>query len=109
MSKSQRLLPLACLLTACAGAQTSPPATTAAAPTTAPAPAAERGGPGPIDLGAMDRSVRPGDDFFSYANGSWFRSTEIPADRVAWGVASELDERVRGQTRQLLEAADSSS
>jgi putative endopeptidase len=97
------------VVTACAGAQTPPPATTAAAPTSAAAPATQPAGPGPIDLGAMDRSVLPGDDFFSYANGNWYRSTEIPPDRVMWGAAGELDERVRGQTRQLLEAAASSS
>ena len=34
-----------------------------------------------IDLAAMDKSVKPGDDFFLYANGSWFKNTEIPADR----------------------------
>ena len=28
----------------------------------------------------MDTSVRPGDDFFSYVNGTWIAETEIPAD-----------------------------
>ena len=27
----------------------------------------------------------PGDDFFRYANGTWLKETEIPADRSAWG------------------------
>lgn len=34
-----------------------------------------------LDVPGMDRSVKPGDDFFRYANGAWFRTTEIPADR----------------------------
>ncbi|MFA6219905.1 MAG: M13 family metallopeptidase [Erythrobacter sp.] len=34
-----------------------------------------------IEQGWMDVSARPGDDFFRYANGGWFDSTEIPADR----------------------------
>ena len=34
-----------------------------------------------IDLSGMDKSVRPGDDFFAFANGSWFKSVSIPADR----------------------------
>ncbi|MEO5808656.1 MAG: M13 family metallopeptidase [Sphingomicrobium sp.] len=38
-----------------------------------------------IDLSAMDKSVRPGDDFFNYANGSWVKRTEIPADRTSVG------------------------
>ncbi|WP_341712434.1 M13 family metallopeptidase [Erythrobacter sp.] len=34
-----------------------------------------------IEQSWMDSSVKPGDDFFRYANGSWLDSTEIPADR----------------------------
>jgi predicted metalloendopeptidase len=33
----------------------------------------------------MDTSVKPGDDWFAYANGSWVQSTEIPADRSSVG------------------------
>src|SRR5580693_9503012 len=29
----------------------------------------------------MDRSVKPGDDFYRYANGNWISRTEIPPDR----------------------------
>ena len=39
-----------------------------------------------IDLAGIDRSVAPGDDFFAYANGTWLKTTEIPADRSAWGI-----------------------
>lgn len=39
-----------------------------------------------FDTSGMDRSVRPGDDFFAYANGAWARRTEIPADRSSYGV-----------------------
>jgi hypothetical protein len=28
----------------------------------------------------MDRSVKPGDDFYQYAKGHWIKRTEIPAD-----------------------------
>src|SRR6185312_3868091 len=51
-------------LTAC-----TPPTQTRSAPTIG------------IDPAAMDTSVRPGNDFYSYANGTWQRTTEIPADR----------------------------
>lgn len=34
-----------------------------------------------LDLAAMDKSVKPGDDFYGYANGNWQKNTEIPADR----------------------------
>ncbi len=38
-----------------------------------------------INLAAMDKSVKPGDDFFLYANGSWFKTAEIPSDRSSIG------------------------
>jgi len=109
MPSLSRLLPIAVVLaaTACAGTS-STPATRPAPPTTAPAPAAGAVA-GPIDLGAMDTSVRPGDDFFAHANGKWLATTEIPPDRASWGAAGELEERLRMQTRALLEAAASSN
>ena len=62
-----------------------------------------------IDPAAMDKSVRPGDDFFAYANGTWVKNTEIPADRSSIGsfyVASETTDR---QLAELFKAIDSSS
>ncbi len=38
-----------------------------------------------IDPKAMDTSVKPGDDFYAYANGAWQKATEIPADRSDTG------------------------
>ena len=38
-----------------------------------------------ISKSAMDTSVKPGDDFYAYANGNWDRTTEIPADRSSIG------------------------
>ena len=38
-----------------------------------------------LDVAGMDRSVKPGDDFFAYANGTWLKPTEIPADRSTYG------------------------
>lgn len=35
---------------------------------------------------AIDSSVRPGDDFFSYANGGWIKKNPIPASESGWGV-----------------------
>ena len=59
-----------------------------AAPLAAQTPA----GPG-LDTAGMDRSVRPGDDFFRYANGTWFTQTPIPADRSAVGGSSVAGRR----------------
>lgn len=42
--------------------------------------AAQEAIPG-LDAVGMDRSVRPGDDFYRYASGTWDRQTSIPGDR----------------------------
>jgi putative endopeptidase len=62
-----------------------------------------------IDLAAMDRSVRPGDDFFAYSNGAWLKSTEIPPDRSDYGLDARLDEEAMLRTRSLLEEAAKSA
>jgi putative endopeptidase len=38
-----------------------------------------------VDLTGMDKSVKPGDDFFDYANGAWYKKAVIPPDRTATG------------------------
>lgn len=38
-----------------------------------------------INLAAMSPKVKPGDDFYAYANGEWMKTTEIPADRSSTG------------------------
>ena len=43
-----------------------------------------------FDLTGVDRSVDPGDDFYSYANGTWNRETRIPGDQVAVGALADL-------------------
>jgi putative endopeptidase len=57
------------------------------------------------DLSARDMAVKPGDDFFAYANGAWAKRTEIPADRSNWGMHAALAERVLVQLRAILEDA----
>ena len=39
-----------------------------------------------FDLGGMDKSVQPGDDFYGYANGTWAKNTQIPADKSNYGM-----------------------
>src|SRR5262245_57179533 len=58
-----------------------------------------------VDLTGMDRSTKPGDDFFRYVNGAWFDKAEIPADRTTTGSFVQLDiqseTRVRGILSEL--------
>jgi putative endopeptidase len=38
-----------------------------------------------IDPSNMDLSVKPGDDFFEYADGNWVKNNAIPAKETRWG------------------------
>jgi putative endopeptidase len=43
-----------------------------------------------VDLTGMDTSVKPGDDFFNYANGTWYKNAVIPPDRTSTGSFQDL-------------------
>ncbi|HTP69391.1 MAG TPA: M13 family metallopeptidase [Dongiaceae bacterium] len=58
-----------------------------------------------IAVSNMDRSVKPGDDFYLYANGNWIKRTEIPPDRARIGVFTKLDELSSKRTSALIEEA----
>jgi endothelin-converting enzyme/putative endopeptidase len=62
----------------------------------------------PQAAAAPHATLRPGDDFFSWANGDWLAKTEIPADRPGWGamaaLAEETNQRIVKQIEGL--AAD---
>lgn len=58
-----------------------------------------------FDSAGMDRSVKPGDDFYDYANGSWAKNTPIPADKSNYGAFNTLDDLSRERTRAILDAA----
>jgi putative endopeptidase len=58
-----------------------------------------------VDLGGMDRTVRPGDDFYAFVNGNWTKSTAIPPDRSRYNSFSMLDERARARSRTIVEEA----
>ena len=53
----------------------------------------------------MDLRIRPCDDFWRYANGTWLRDTTIPADEPVWGGFSELRDRNLAVLREILESA----
>ncbi len=50
-----------------------------------------------VDLTAMDRSVKPGDDFFMFVNGSWMKTAVIPPERSSIGAFQQL--RILSETR----------
>jgi len=53
----------------------------------------------------MDPSVKPGDDFFEYANGDWIKRTEIPPDRGRVSVFSILNDLSNKRMAGLIEEA----
>lgn len=51
----------------------------------------------------MDKSIRPGDDFFSYTNGVWVDETEIPADKSSFSVFATLNDEAQDNVKVIIE------
>jgi putative endopeptidase len=81
-----------------------------AKPAAPPSTTAQRYGTWGVDLDGMDRSVKPGDDFFKYVNGKWAATTQIPADKTAYGAFAVLGDLSEARVHALLDrwAADKS-
>lgn len=62
-----------------------------------------------IDPQNMDMSVKPGENFYQYANGNWLRHNTVPASKTAWGTFTELHEKSLQAMKSLLEDASSTS
>jgi putative endopeptidase len=56
-----------------------------------------------LDLAARDLSVKPGDDFFHHANGTWLKNVEIPADRTSWSLWTVLSEDIEQQLKAIVD------
>lgn len=56
----------------------------------------------------MNTEVRPGHDFYGYANGKWLASAVIPTDRSEIGASQSIYERSLERSHALLENARSS-
>ena len=100
--QARTLLVSAILVGLAACSQSAPPPSAAKA---APATPSEPATPAPsvgIDLAAIDHTVRPGDDFFAYANGAWVRTVQIPADRSSTSTFFEVFEKAEQQTSDLI-------
>src|SRR5215472_3041297 len=59
----------------------------------------------PLDPKNIDPAVKPGDDLFNYANGSWIKKTEIPPEYSRWGAFNELIERNNDALHTIAEKA----
>lgn len=43
-----------------------------------------------IDKSNMDLSVKPGDDFYNYASGTWIKNNPVPPKETRWGSFNQL-------------------
>lgn len=53
----------------------------------------------------MDSTVKPGDNFQMYVNGTWIRNTEIPADKSSYGIGRMLGDRAQEDVKKIIEDA----
>jgi len=76
----------------------------------APVPAADLASPKygtwGFDVSGMDTAVKPGDDFFDYANGKWAQRTSIPSDLTRFGNFDKLSVLSEARVHEIaIEAA----
>lgn len=58
-----------------------------------------------IDRQNMNLAVKPGDDFYQYANGEWLKKNPVPASKTSWGSFDILYEKSLDAMKTLLEEA----
>lgn len=58
-----------------------------------------------IDKANMDLSVKPGNNFYKYANGNWIKNNPVPASKTRWGSFDELREQSSKRLQSLLQDA----
>ena len=67
--------------------------------------AAPKFAPFGVDLGNEDKSIKPGDDFYRYAEGHWLENEKIPPDRTRWGAFDELRANAEIDVKAIIETA----
>ncbi len=58
-----------------------------------------------LDVSAMDRTVDPCVDFYTYSCGGWMKNNPIPPDQSSWSTYGKLEDENRAQLRAILEEA----
>jgi putative endopeptidase len=62
-----------------------------------------------LDLSAMDKTVDPCVDFYTYACGGWMKNNPVPPDQSNWGTYGKLQDENLAQLRTILEEAAKSN
>ena len=58
-----------------------------------------------FDATGEDTSVKPGDNFFRYANGHWLDTHQIPPDKPAVTLRLEMTDRTEARLHEMMEQA----
>lgn len=58
-----------------------------------------------IQTDYLDRSTKPQDDFFQFANGTWIKNNPVPASESRWGSFNELDKANKKKLTVILNEA----
>ncbi len=53
----------------------------------------------------IDSTVKPGEDFFDYANGGWIKKNPIPGEQSSWGIGNLVIEENLKRLREISEKA----
>ena len=61
--------------------------------------------PRPVIEAGVAADIRPGDDFFAFANGAWLQATQIPDGEPRWNARNEINALTRRQVDQLVDDA----
>lgn len=58
-----------------------------------------------VDLASIDKTIKPGDDFWTYANNAWIKAHPIPPDRSRYGIGAVMTEEASKRTVDLIQDA----
>ena len=58
-----------------------------------------------IEPSYIDSTVKPGDDFYQFANGTWLKNNAIPASETRWGSFNLLEDFNQKVLHELLDQA----
>ena len=58
---------------------------------------------------AIDKSVKPGDDFFKYATGTWMKENPIPPAERTWGIWNLVQEETYDRIKKIIAEAENSN
>jgi len=62
-----------------------------------------------LDRANMDLSIKPGDDFYRYANGRWIKALALPEDKPSYDSFTQVRDQNRERLRDLFESLAAAS